>query len=82
MNTAVGVGRSIQRAVYVSVKLQEAAMLQRDAARYKEVKYLSVGEIRKHMQSLEEIDNKPSQGLNRAWQYWCERAGIVLKNPS
>ena len=76
---AVGVGRSIQRAVYVSVKLQEAAMLQRDAARYKEVKYLSVGEIRKHMQSLEEIDNKPSQGLNRAWQYWCERAGIVLR---
>jgi len=79
---AVGVGRSVRRAVFVSIKLQEAAYLQQLASRYETVKFLSPGEVDKMMSALEEIDDKPLLGIDRAWEYWCDRAGVPFKPAS
>lgn len=76
---AVGVGRSVRRAVFVSIKLQEAAYLQQQASRYETVKFLSPGEVDKMVASLDEVEGKPLQGLDRAWEYWCDRAGVPFK---
>lgn len=75
----VCVGRSLRRAVYIAVKLQESARLQKETARYENVVYLSPGEIAKMTGSLDAYDDRPLLGIDRAWEYWCHRAGVPFK---
>jgi HCOMODA/2-hydroxy-3-carboxy-muconic semialdehyde decarboxylase len=72
----VAAGGSIRRACYVSIKLQDNANLQREASRYKEIKFLSPGEVEKMIATLDAYGDKPLLGIDRAWEYWCDRAGV------
>lgn len=76
---SVCVGRSLRRAVYVAIKLHESARLQKETARYPTVVFLSPGEIAKMEQSLDAYDDRPLMGLDRAWEYWCQRAGVPFE---
>jgi ribulose-5-phosphate 4-epimerase/fuculose-1-phosphate aldolase len=62
-------GRGIREAVMIAVYLQVNAKLQMDAMRLGEPRYLTQGEVgltgAKHLTAL---------GLDRAWEYWRQRA--------
>ena len=76
---SIAVGRTIRQAVFIAIKLQESANFQREASRFKEVKYLSDGEIAKVVSLLDSADEKPLRGIDRAWEYWCDRAGETFR---
>jgi HCOMODA/2-hydroxy-3-carboxy-muconic semialdehyde decarboxylase len=67
-------GKSVREAVYAAVYLEVNARLQLEAARFPPVKYLTDGEIEIIGRRLAEA--KPAEGYDRAWNYWCRRAGI------
>jgi ribulose-5-phosphate 4-epimerase/fuculose-1-phosphate aldolase len=67
-------GKSVREAVYTAVYLEVNASLQLQATRFPPVKYLTDGEIELICRRL--ADAKPSEGYDRAWNYWCRRAGV------
>ena len=67
-------GKSVREAVYTAVYLEVNANLQLQASRFPPVKYLTDGEIELICRRL--ADAKPGEGYDRAWNYWCSRAGI------
>ena len=72
------VGRSIREAVYTAVYLTVNAELQMRASRFPPVKFLSAGEVGAIRERL--ADAKPGEGYDRAWAYWCRRAGVDFLN--
>jgi ribulose-5-phosphate 4-epimerase/fuculose-1-phosphate aldolase len=68
-------GRSIREAVYTAIYLDVNADLQLRASRFSRLIFLSVGEIEKINSRL--VQARPGEGFDRAWQYWCRRAGIT-----
>lgn len=72
------IGRSIREAVYTAVYLEVNALLQFQAAQLGTVKFLTAGEIDSIRGRL--ADAKPSEGYDRAWVYWCRRAGVAAEN--
>ena len=68
-------GRSIREAVYTAIYLDVNADLQLRASRFSKLIFLSAGEIEKINSRL--VQAKPGEGCDRAWQYWCRRAGIT-----
>lgn len=73
---SVCAGRSLRRAVYIAIKLHESARLMRETARFAHVTYLSAGEMEKMAASLGAYDDRPLMGIDRAWEFWCQRAGV------
>jgi ribulose-5-phosphate 4-epimerase/fuculose-1-phosphate aldolase len=77
---SVAAGKTIRQAVFIAIKLQESASFQREASRYKDVKFLSDGEIAKVQSMLDFADvEKPLRGIDRAWEYWCYRANQTFR---
>ncbi len=77
---SVAVGKTIRQAVFIAIKLQESADFQRESSRFKNVMYLSEGEIAKVQSLLDFADiEKPLRGIDRAWVYWCYRAGETFR---
>lgn len=68
-------GRSMREAVYTAAYLQVNAELQMQASRFEPITFLSEGEIRIISERL--ANAKPNEGYDRAWEYWCRRAGVV-----
>ena len=68
-------GRSIREAVYTAIYLDVNADLQLRASRFSRLIFLSAGEIEKINSRL--VRAEPGEGFDRAWQYWCRRAGIT-----
>lgn len=68
---AVVVGENVKQAVVASVYLQVNARLVSEARRLGEPEYLSPGEIERSS----ETQFSPL-GLDRAWEYYCVRAGV------
>jgi ribulose-5-phosphate 4-epimerase/fuculose-1-phosphate aldolase len=68
-------GRSIREAVYTAVYLEVNADLQLQASRMGPIIFLSDGEIRIISDRL--ANAKPNEGYDRAWEYWCQRAGVA-----
>jgi ribulose-5-phosphate 4-epimerase/fuculose-1-phosphate aldolase len=71
--------RSLRRAVYVAIALQTSANLQRETARYGSVRFLSPGEVEKCVRMLDAGEGQPQQGIDRAWEYYCYRAGMPYR---
>jgi len=72
------VGRSVREAVYTAVYLRLNAQLQLEASRLAgPVVYLSDNEVRIICQRL--ADAKPNEGYDRAWEYWCRKAGVEYR---
>jgi ribulose-5-phosphate 4-epimerase/fuculose-1-phosphate aldolase len=71
------VGESLRAVVYTAVYLEVNAQLQMNAMRLGEVNYLTRGEVEKITARLK--DAKPGEGYDRAWEYWCGRAGIEFQ---
>ena len=69
------VGRSVREAVYTAVYLEVNAKLQISASSLGEIKHLTDGEIDLIQSRL--ADAKPGEGYDRAWQFWCRRAGMA-----
>ena len=75
---SVVASRSLREAVYIAIYLEVNAHLQLDALRFgKPVNFLSPGEIDKI--TARQAKGKPSEGFDRAWEGWCDRAGIAFK---
>jgi ribulose-5-phosphate 4-epimerase/fuculose-1-phosphate aldolase len=72
------VGRSLREAVYTAIYLEVNAKLQMDAIRLGHIKYLTKGEVAIIRGRLR--DAKPGEGFDRAWEYWCRRAGLKLQS--
>ena len=68
------IGRSVREAVYTAVYLEVNAELQMQASRFAPITFLSEGEIRIISERL--ASAKPGEGYDRAWEYWCRRAGL------
>lgn len=68
------IGRSIREAVYTAVYLEVNARLQLQASQLGPIKFLSAGEVDRIQSRL--ADAKPGEGYDRAWEYWCRRAGV------
>lgn len=78
---SVVAGKSLREAVYIAVYLEVNAHLQMDALRFgKPINFLSAGEIKKILER--QAKAKPSEGFDRAWEGWCNRAGIPFKRGS
>ncbi len=71
--------RSLRRAVYCAIALQTSANLQREVARYERAKFLSPGEIEHCLRIFDESEGRPQQGIDRAWEYFCTRAGMTYR---
>lgn len=71
---AVAAAPSIRRLVYVALALHREAGLLTAALQLGKIKYLSAGENSKMNQLVK--SDAPSPPLERAWQYWCVRAGV------
>lgn len=75
---SVVVGRSLREAVYIAIYLEVNAHLQLDALRFgKPINFLSQGEIEKIL--ARQAKGKPTEGFDRAWEGWCNRAGVAFK---
>jgi HCOMODA/2-hydroxy-3-carboxy-muconic semialdehyde decarboxylase len=76
---SVAAARSLRLAVYIAIALQTSAELQAEASRYDDVIFLSAGEIEKGSAMVRAAPDKPMAGLDRAWEYWCHRAGVPFR---
>jgi HCOMODA/2-hydroxy-3-carboxy-muconic semialdehyde decarboxylase len=72
------VGASIQSAVFTAIYLEVNAQLQSSASRLGQIKFLSPGEIEK-ITTRFDIGQR-GMGVQRAWEYWCRRAGLSSKS--
>jgi HCOMODA/2-hydroxy-3-carboxy-muconic semialdehyde decarboxylase len=70
-------GRSLREAVYTAVYLEVNASLQMRALQLGTPKFLSEGEIAQVRSRADDPAGKPGEGFNRAWDYWCRRAGVA-----
>lgn len=68
------VGASIREAVYIAVYFEVNASMQIQASSLGPITFLTDGEIDKIKSRL--ADGKPGEGYDRAWEYWCNAAGI------
>jgi len=69
---------SLKACVYVSIYLMVNAELVREAKKLGgEIKYLNPGEIK-----LLDTMNFSEPPLERAWEYWCRRAGFAAGQPA
>lgn len=73
------VGVSVRRAVFIAIKLETNAELQMRASQLGPIRFLTPGEIAKVNKSIDDIEDKPLVGVDRAWEYWCSRAGIPYR---
>jgi HCOMODA/2-hydroxy-3-carboxy-muconic semialdehyde decarboxylase len=71
--------RGLRRAVYIAIALQTSAMLQRDTRHYDKRVFLSPGEIERSAGMLKDVEGQPLQGIDRAWEYYCYRAGVAYR---
>lgn len=71
--------RSLRRAVYVAIALETSARLQRETQRYEKVRFLSPGEVEKCVRMIDAEEGRPQQGIDRAWEYYCTRAGVAYR---
>jgi ribulose-5-phosphate 4-epimerase/fuculose-1-phosphate aldolase len=71
--------RSLRRAVYVAIALETSARLQRETQRYDRARFLSPGEVEKCVRMIDAEDGRPLQGIDRAWEYYCIRAGAAYR---
>ncbi|MGH7090956.1 MAG: class II aldolase/adducin family protein, partial [Stellaceae bacterium] len=69
--------RALRRAVYTAIALQTSANLQEKTARYRTVTFLSPGEVEHSRRMLDDVEGQPQQGIDRAWEYFCYRAGVA-----
>jgi len=76
---SVAAARSLRLAVYIAIALQTSAELQAQTSRYESVVFLSPGEIEKGSVMLNAPPGKPQFSLERAWEYWCHRAGVPFR---
>jgi ribulose-5-phosphate 4-epimerase/fuculose-1-phosphate aldolase len=76
---SVAAARTLRLAVYIAIALQTSAELQAQTSRYEKVTFLSPGEIAKGSAMLNVDPDKPLIGLDRAWEYWCYRAGMPFR---
>lgn len=76
---AVVAGTSLRNAVYTAIALKTNAELQMQARQFKTVTFLSPGEIDKMNELSDRIDGLPLAGSDRAWEYWCYRAGVPYR---
>ncbi len=75
---SVVAGRSLREAVYIAVYLEINAHLQLDALRFgKPINFLSPGEIEKIL--ARQAKGRPAEGFDRAWEGWCNRAGVAFR---
>lgn len=77
---AVVSGRSLRSAVFTAIALHTSAELQAQSSRFKTIKFLSPGEIEKIMAMFDALEAKG--GGDRAWEYWCFRAGVPFRPSS
>lgn len=71
------VGASIQAAVFTAVYLEVNAQLQLSASRLGPIKFLTPGEVEKITARFDL--GQRGMGVQRAWEYWCRRAGLASK---
>jgi ribulose-5-phosphate 4-epimerase/fuculose-1-phosphate aldolase len=72
---SVVVGGTLREAVFTAVYLEVNANLQMNAIRFgKKINFLSPGEVRNIQERL--ARGKATEGYDRAWEYWCNRANI------
>jgi ribulose-5-phosphate 4-epimerase/fuculose-1-phosphate aldolase len=71
--------RSLRRAVYVAIALQTSANLQRETARYDKATFLTPGEVERCVRMIDGVEGQPQQGIDRAWEYFCFRAGVSYR---
>ncbi len=71
--------RSLRRAVFCAIALQTAANLQREVARYERAKFLSPVEVEQCARIFDDVEGRPLQGIDRAWEYYCYRAGMAYR---
>ncbi|HEX4112253.1 MAG TPA: class II aldolase/adducin family protein [Stellaceae bacterium] len=70
----VAVAESIREAVSIAVYLNVNAELQMKAAALGKITFLSKGEVDKVNGG-----KRPYVGVERAWEYWCLRAGVPYR---
>jgi ribulose-5-phosphate 4-epimerase/fuculose-1-phosphate aldolase len=70
----VAVGESIREAVTTAIYLNVNAELQMKAAALGKITFLSRGEVDKVNGG-----RRPYVGVERAWEYWCVRAGVPYR---
>jgi ribulose-5-phosphate 4-epimerase/fuculose-1-phosphate aldolase len=70
-------GQSIREAVYTAYYLEANADLQLKASCLGKVTFLTPGEIEKV--NLRLSHDKPGEGFDRAWEYWCRRSGVSFR---
>jgi ribulose-5-phosphate 4-epimerase/fuculose-1-phosphate aldolase len=68
----VAASRDLRSTVYIAITLMQNAAILSEALKMGEVNYLSAGEVRE----LGERVLAP-RSLDRAWEYWCQRAGYT-----
>lgn len=74
--------RSLKRAVHTAIYMEHNAELQRHAMQMGgDITFLSPGEVAARFKLMDELDNKPLAALDRAWEYWCQRAGVEYRPP-
>ena len=71
------VGASVQSAVFTAIYLEVNAQLQLSASRLGQIKFLTQGEIEK-ISARFDLGQR-GMGVQRAWEYWCRRAGLASK---
>ena len=71
--------KTLRRAVYVAIALQTSADLQMQTARYATVNFLTPGEVERCVRMLDAEEGRPQQGIDRAWEYYCFRAGVAYR---
>jgi ribulose-5-phosphate 4-epimerase/fuculose-1-phosphate aldolase len=76
---SVVVGTSLRNAVYTAIALKANAELQLQARQFPTINFLSPGEIKKMNELSSRIDGLPLAGSDRAWEYWCYRAGVAYR---
>ncbi|HUK58488.1 MAG TPA: class II aldolase/adducin family protein [Stellaceae bacterium] len=71
--------RSLRRAVFCAIALQTSANLQREVRHYERARFLSPGEVEQCVRVFDEAEQRPLQGIDRAWEYYCHRAGMPYR---
>ena len=68
---SVAVARDLRSVVYVAITLMQNAAILTESLKMGAVNYLSSGEVDQLSKRVLE-----SRSLDRAWNYWCQRAGF------
>jgi ribulose-5-phosphate 4-epimerase/fuculose-1-phosphate aldolase len=71
---SVVVGQSVRKATFTAIYLEVNANLQERASRHGKIKFLTSGEIEQIVQRFNH--GQSGAGYDRAWEYWCQHAGV------